>query len=219
MIRIRLNQQSSLALTQQLELLQLTPGKRRQVLAKIGREIIKETRQSIREQRSPDGTAWEARKQGKRRMLRKMARGLAAKTTTEQTTVGWRNGLTSAIAYKHQHGVTETYTARQARREREKTDPDAPATRNQARLLRQLGYSIPAGKKGNRQRTPGISWIMANMTAGQAGLVLHRLITEKRDGAASKTSWQIMTAARPFLGIKQERVIEIISTELQRMRG
>jgi hypothetical protein len=28
-----------------------------------------------------------------------------------------------------------------------------------------------------------------------------------------------MTAARPFLGIKQERVIEIITTELQRMRG
>lgn len=218
MLNIRLDRQTALRLTEQLELLQLSPARRKRLLAKVGREIIKETRKNLRGQQGPQGQAWEPRKKGKQKMLRRMAKGLTAKTDSDKTVATWGNGLSASIAYKHQHGVSETYTASRARK-REKTDPDAPATRNQARMLRQLGYTISAGKKGNRQRKPGLGWIQQNMTAGQAGLVLHQLITEKRDSAAAKRSWQIITAARPFLGLRAERVTEIISTELQRMRG
>jgi len=220
MIRLSVSQQDALRISEQLALLHLSPARRRRLLNQVGRQLIKQTRANLKGQHGPNGSVWEPRKQGRRKMLSKMAKGLEAKTNSEQTTVGWRNDLKSRIAYRHQHGGVETYTANRAKREHKRTSPDEPATKHQARLLRQLGYTIAAGKRGTRQRTPGMSWIQQNMTSGQAGEALRVLIAGKRDAKnASKQRWDITTTARPFLGATQQQVTDWIRTELQRTRG
>lgn len=215
---IRITTSGSLSIIEQMELLSLSPTRRRRLLGTVGKAVVKASRQAIREQRSPDGQAWTKRKKGKKRMLRRMAKGLQAKPTPDQVTVTWSNALTARIAAKHQYGLSESYTAGKVRKGREKTNPDDPVTRNQAKLLRQLGYTIAAGKNGSRTRRPGMSWIMSNLTAGQAGLALKALIAGKREAAASKKSWTINLDARPFLGIQQAQVTDLLRKELNRNR-
>lgn len=200
-------------LKKQLEVLALPPRERAKMLRKMGQKVISDTRQNIRQQRTVSGSSMAKRKSGgKKKLLRKMGKGLVSKRDGKfSIVVTWKNGRTAKIAYKHQNGITEIGTLRGLQKQKQRGDtwfgPDDPATKQQAKRLKQLGYKIPVRKFKNgrwKYRKPSIKWIVENMTFGQAGLMM--LILRDETPKAKPHRWEIETPARPFMGVALEDV-------------
>ena len=102
--------------------------------------------------------------------------------------------LTGRIAAMHQEGVNEKMTASRMMRIHGKPNYKAPCTRSQAKALASEDYKVQR-KKGKGYRKATIREIMANVTQGQASLILRKL-----RGNVRKSSWTIPSKARPFLG-------------------
>lgn len=194
-----------LRLIEQLELLALPPRTRRAVLKRMATEIRKDSRRNIRAQSTVHGTAMEKRRGT--RVRRKMLRGLGKSMKiyargSDRAEVTWANALTARIADRHQHGGAEDWTAGKARKVYGVPDYSQPASRTQAKALKDAGYRLrvrrPNGKGCTLKRVP-IKWICENLSSGQAGVILRLL----RDGTAKGARrWTVDTPARPFLGPK-----------------
>jgi len=174
----------------------------------MGQKVIKDTRQNIRKQRTVSGSPMAKRKNGgKKKLLSKMGKGLVTKRSGKfSIVVTWKNGRTAKIAYKHQYGITEIGTLRGLKKRKQRGDtwfkPDDPASKQQARKLKQLGYKIPVRKFKNGRwkfRKPSIKWIVENMTFGHAGLMM--LILQNESPKPAPETWQIDVPARPFMGV------------------
>ncbi|CAI8702136.1 phage virion morphogenesis protein [Pseudomonas sp. LAIL14HWK12:I2] len=200
-----------LSAQQHLQLLSLPPNKRRRVLKNAGSRLATQNRKRTRSQRNLDGSAFAARKTGrKRKMLRGLSRGLKVlSTTTNQSVLGWRQRPLSRIAAEHQSGQTEIMTPGKIRRRAKNPKNDAPATKRLARALLKAGYQI---RQGEIWVQPGADWIVANLKKGQAGLILDRL-----QGAPKKQSWKIVLPARDALGADAAGVREMLGTVLQQV--
>lgn len=220
MIEFDLKNATSVA--DRLKLAMMPPERRKRLLEKVMRQVIKDARQNIKAQQSPDGKPWKKRQQGRKKMLRRMGRGLKSEISATKGTVRWKDKTAGRNAYKHQYGLPEIYTKAKARKRSSKAkdaaDQNGPATRHQARLLRRLGYSITTGKKVKRTRKPGLAWIQKNMSFEQAGKTLQMLIAEKRNKRTGKTSWEITVPARPFLDLDPQLVINALAEEFNRRR-
>ncbi len=194
---------------QTLDLLKLSPAKRRRLLNNVAKRVRTRNRKRISEQRNVDGSAFEARKAGgKRKMLRGLGKTLqVVSLSADEAVLGWGNRLVARIAGDHQHGRPETMSAARMRRLGKTPDYNAPATKQQARALLKEGYRIRNGKRWKR---PSQGWIQANLTSGRAGLILAKLA-----GDTKKPRWQIELPARSVLGADTQDVREITKTVLQ----
>ncbi|CED59256.1 Prophage PSPPH06, virion morphogenesis protein [Moritella viscosa] len=182
----------------QLDLLTLDANKRRRILRGAGRQVRRDTKARLKGQQNLSGTYWQGRANGKKtRMLKKLGKGLQVHTTANNATVTFGDPHAGKIARVHQEGIDVTVkakTATELQQQRGTLDYSDPSTRKQAKALRKEGYKIRQ-KRGKGWKTPTLKWMQENLTMGRAGLIL-RLMREN----APKSSWEIKTPARSFLG-------------------
>ena len=184
----------------QLQLLTLDPNKRRRILRGAGRKVRRDSKTRIKDQRDLTGRTWQARSNGrKKRMLGKLGKNIQVHTSTNDAKVTFGNPLLGKIARAHQDGVSQKMTASRAAKKYGTPDYDGNATRKQARALRAAGYQIRMKKPRKGWKTPSIPWITENLTLGKAANILRILRGEKK----SKSSWEIGSPSRSFLGQNQ----------------
>ncbi|MNN42341.1 Phage virion morphogenesis family protein [compost metagenome] len=192
-------------------LLDLSQGKRRSILNKTSKRVRTQSRTRIRNQSDLGGQAFAPRKAARKgKMLRGLGKGLSVtRLSGTEAVLGWGNRLVASIAGEHQHGHVEKYTAQKVRRRGKTLDPNAPATRDQARALRNAGYRVRRGKRWLR---PSMSWIQSQLKAGQAGLILSLL-----EHKPKHSSWDVTLPARSFLGATPDDVREMVATVLSQV--
>lgn len=195
----------SFTLRQQMQLLKLPAARRKRMLGQIGRKVRVYSRKRLRGQRGLDGQPWEKRKEQKhkknnQKMFRKFSKGLAVYSSADKVDITFSNYVTGLIAKKHHEGIDELMPAARAEKQKGVPDYDAPATRRQAKRLREAGYRVRRAK-GKGWKVPSIKHIVETMTLGQAGMVLRMM-----RGADSKASWVIPTEKRDFLGATQKEI-------------
>ena len=201
MSAIKVDVFGQLSAKKRLQLLQLPPAKRRQLLGGMGREVKRACIRRIRAQQDVNGKPWEPRKRGPgRKLLRHMNRKMRHTVNADFFELHFQ-GAASKIAAEQQYGMTQTLTAQAVAKEQgHRPHYDDPATKQQAKALREAGYKIRvAGTK--RWRKPSLKWITQNQKQKQAGLVLKIL----RDDT-SKKSWTVTLPARPFVGVTEHEI-------------
>lgn len=196
-----------LRLGKQLDILTMSPHQRKKVLRNIVKQTKKDARTNIRQQKTVDGSKMPGRaSKKKKRMFRKMAKGLAGRIKNDHhAVITWKNGGQARTAYRHHHGIDEKYTAARAKKKNGLPDYKAPATRSQAKALKKEGYrrrvARKRGKGGAILKKVSVKWIQENLTQGQAGLILRILRTGKSRG---EQSWKVKVQKRPILGATQK---------------
>jgi len=209
MIRVSVSGHSKLR--RQLRAVALPPREKKQLFFRLGRGVIKESAARTRAQKTVDGRTMTPRKNGNKKVLRKIMRSARViGTSTTGATVGWPRGITGIVAAKQHHGHVEKYSKARIQREKGKPDYDAPATYFQAKALIKEGFKLYIGKyKGGQKagqvktRRVSIRWIMENMTIGQAGAIGRTTV------AMDKFAWQHWEARippRPFLGVSRQKI-------------
>ena len=188
-----------------------SPALRKRILRKAGRNAVKASKKHITDQTDLDGNAFKARADGrKRKMLTRKVRKLIKEleTTNLDTTVGYKNPVIGRIAFKQQHGFSETVNKRTVK-DRKRVKSTDPATRKQAIELRNAGYKKKRARGPGKHR-PTIKWVTENLTVGQASAILHTL-------RVVKESWKTTIPGRSFLGVTNSEIkliSELIQTEI-----
>ncbi|MGG7685929.1 hypothetical protein PGO29_02255 [Klebsiella aerogenes] len=212
-----LNKAQLAALREALAAMELPPKKRQRLLwrmAKYG--VIAAAKRHVRNQESPEGSAWPGRKtRRKGKMLRNMPKLLHIREMPEMQAVriylqggGYRNGDTpvpaGTVGYSQQNGMH----VRVSRASQPRQDGGAKmATAAQAKKLRALGYRV---RRGKRWKKPTLGEITTSMPYSQAGLLIRKL-----SGKAVKTSWTIDLPARVFLGMGEDEFNKALARQLQ----
>lgn len=215
-MRIDLNERELLSVLDRLSMLSLPRPKRVRLLKELGRAEIRETAKRIRTQKNTDGSPMARRKNGKRKkMFKRMASGLEPYVLNDgyDLNLTWRNKTKGRIAARHATGQTQRMTAQQVRRRFGPPNYKEPATKPQARKLREIGFTVRQGKK-KRSKKPTLKWIQENLSMGKAGLII-RTMTNKPQLSA----WDIPIADRPFLGSPQSEVEIKMKQLLQQAQG
>jgi hypothetical protein len=112
---IEVNQRDALNFNEKLAMLALPRRKRTWILKTLGRWERQNTRQRIRQQKGIDGQALEQRKNGRKKVMRRMAKGLEpyVRHNATELDLTWKNKLTAQIAARHYLGQAQRVTARQ----------------------------------------------------------------------------------------------------------
>lgn len=200
---------------EQLKLLALSPKQRKRLVWRAAAELKKLAARNVRQQQDPNGSAWAPRKRGKRKMLRGLPKLLEIHATRQDVAEqGFKKGTMSAhagvIAGTHQKGHTFLVTAASRRRiVPSEGGKHKPASKAQARKLRELGFKRP-GKRKRSYRSASLGWITGNLNAAQAGLLIKKLKDEP-----VKTHWEITLPARPFLGANARQREQAFARALQ----
>lgn len=218
MYEIRADKRSYLRVKEQFELLKLDKKARARVLKELGKYITKTTKKNIRAQRDPDGKWWSKRKKGRRKMLRGFTKKLKhfQKDNNRVLVVGWpsRRG-TVALAHHtgeaEKSGLQQRFKQAKKAKEPKKTDP---ATREQAKELRDLGYRLPPQGRQKRGKKPTLKFITQNMTVAEAA----KLISDLENKTPSR-KWEVDRPERRLIGISPKRAAMIIKRELNRNRS
>lgn len=213
-----INVEGLLPLKRQMQLLAMPRALRRRLLNKVAKKLIKSSKARVKQQVDLNGKPYAKHSKGrKRKMLARLARQLkVTQLTGTHAQIGFHNPVVSKIAAAQQVGKTQTVTAKSF--ERSSTSPthyDKPATRKQAKALREVGYVV--GKsKGKKGKKPSLKWVTQNLTVGQAGVIIKKLRIDA--GETIKKSWVTKLPARSFLGATQleiARYIESIFTQMK----
>lgn len=203
MSAIEFNVFGQLSVKKRLKLMTLPPAKKRKIMVQIGKRLHKEVRRRLRTNTDLEGKPFAPRSDKKKgKMFKKMGRQAYYKSTDAFTEISFK-GLAGVIAREHQEGRQMTYNAYMAQRDYGSPQYDAPATKKQAKALRDAGYRRKVGKKW---QVPSLMWITRNIKLGQAGLIIKTL----RD-QASKTSWVIDLPSRAFLGATKHDIWQIVN--------
>ncbi|MEX9891304.1 hypothetical protein AB7W78_12775 [Providencia rettgeri] len=199
--------------------LELPPKKRQRFLwrmAKYG--VIAAAKRNVKNQQSPDGQNWQARKSPwRKKMLRNMPKLLHIKEMPQTESVRiylqggkYRNGAKNVpagvVGYAQQHGMNVTISRKQLQSQ-QNSDPNRLATKKQAKKLRDLGYQVKTGK---RLKKPTVKQITETMSFNQAGLLIKKL-----SGKTAKASWTIDVPARVFLGMSDSDFKKALARQLQ----
>lgn len=206
-LKIDTDKKGRLRLNEQLEVLSLPPRQRRKLLRNMAKQSRADVRTNIQRQQTVTGQAMAPRRdKKKRRMMTKMAKGMAVKFPNGHTAVvTWKNGGQAMTAYRHHHGISEKFTAKKAAKIYGRPNYSKPATPAQAKSLNKEGYRRPMarkrGKGGAIMKKVPQKWIRDNMSRGQAGMILRMMRTKKTKG---KQAWTIQVPKRPILGATPE---------------
>lgn len=222
MIRISPDERSYLRAIEQINLLMLDSKTRKRILNTLGKYQTQTTKKNIKEQRTPEGKHWKKRKRGKAKMMKGLQRKVKYRQQNNNTTlvVGWL-GFSSYVAHRHHTGNKQKSSVKAKLIENKKKKKDGkahdkndPATRIQAKLLRELGFRMPPEKGRKKGRKPTIKWITQNLTVGKANYQIRKL--RERDPAEY---WDIEVPERRLIGISRKRVAIIIKREMKRNRS
>ncbi|WP_417790770.1 phage virion morphogenesis protein [Terasakiella pusilla] len=208
------------ALAAELKLLTLPRARRKRALGQIGREVKKQARKNVRNQRNIRGEAFQKRRKERTRegeMLSGFVKGsnIRQRSREMSVTVGFKNDVMSRMAAAHQEGQTQTIRARPMS-EKQKSDwRNEPASQAQANAILRLGWSTSRRRDGKRKKISR-KYIKENLTKLQALGLLHEL-NGRRQG---KKSWKTKLPAREFFPndaqwVKQ-MAFEVITKELNR---
>ncbi len=178
----------------------------------VAKKAVALSKAHVRQQTDITGVPWQKRASGKRKkMLVKLGRGISVVSVSDiEAVVGWRNRLMETIAAKHQSGHTETYTAALLKKRTTKLSSKDPATRRQAKALRELGYKIKK-VNGRGYRTATLKWMMQNLTVGKAGAII-------RSMRETKKMWKVTLPARSFLGIRNNEFADVKDTAVNEFK-
>jgi len=183
-------------------LFQLPENRKRQLNKRLGAFLVKQTRRRIREQKDVRGGGIKKRKDGKRRALAKMGKGLVVYPSAKGAIVTWGNGLMGSIAYQHHHGLSERWTGAKLKRLFGEPDYEKPATREQARSLLALGFKV---KQNGTRKRPTQKWIMEKLSVGDAGFLIRKF-----QGSQPKKSWLVSLPKRQVLGATPADVLNMV---------
>jgi Phage virion morphogenesis family len=212
---INVSVEGLLPLKRQMQLLMMPPATRRRLLYRVGQRVIRDSRKRIRTQTDLQGVAFKPghnpetdthrHKRGRRKLLAGLSKMIKVMRNDSVSATISFPGIAAQIAAKQQHGFEETVTAAQAiailRKEGGKRND--PATKRQAKALRDLGF-VPKGKRRTSNKD-----IMANMTVGQAGAIIRTM--RAKQGKPQKQSWITRLPARSFLGATAREVTDYIN--------
>lgn len=210
---IKFKVEGLLPLKRQMQLLTMPKATRRRLLYRVARRVMVDSRRRVREQVDLNGQPY-AKRQRKRtnkgRMLSLLAKKFkVVKNDDWNALIGFPGPVEGTIAAKQQRGYTQTMSAKKIAR-LTKGSHKAPATKRQARALREAGYTIKSKRSGRRVKLPSLKWVTENLNVGQAGAALRYL--REQAGEKAKTSWQTVLPARSFLGASARDVTRHIDT-------
>lgn len=209
----------SLAVEQQLALLNLEPRLRRRLLNNVSKRMRAMSRKRIRNQANLDGSPFAARRNpepGQKKMESGLGKLLQVTSlSADKAVLGWKNNLTSWVAAQQHNGATERRTAQQMRRWN-KANEGSKATPKQAKRLRRLGFKVrQPGKK--RLARPAVAWILEHVSYMQAGLLI-RVLDDTRSETTGADSWDIKLPKRQFLGANSNRdTSELVNLVLEQI--
>ncbi|PNH93103.1 phage virion morphogenesis protein [Vibrio diazotrophicus] len=218
MLKIEADERSYLRAKEQLSLLALDQKTRQKMLKRIGTQIAKTTRKNIRAQRDPDGRQWSKRKKGRKKMLRGFTQKLKhfQRDSNRTLYVGWPSAR-GKVAYEHQHGLAQksglSARKRQAKKDQEPKQTD-PATKEQARALRDLDFRLKPQGRQKRGKKPTLAWIKENMTVGEAAKTIQEL-----ENKTPARDWEVGRPERRLIGVSPKRLTMMIKRELKRNRS
>ncbi|WP_345868398.1 phage virion morphogenesis protein [Shewanella algae] len=206
----------------ELALLAMPAKKRQRALWRIANGVKKASIRNAKRQQDPDGSPWPKRKKArdKRKMLTKLPAALAINDKIQDVveiylprSLGGKSRFhTGVIASMHEDGHKFRVQADVHKKRMAKLATfrrmTGPATKKQARLLRQLGFRRQ-GKKGKYVKATA-SWIVENISYKQAGLLIGKLI-----GNEPKESWTIDLPKRKFLGVSPKEANAIFKRVMQ----
>lgn len=218
---LRVNWQGVSLLEAQLRLLTLTPQRRKRAMSQMGREVVKQTRKNVRNQKSVKGRSFADRnkkRSKKGKMLSGFVKGrnIRQKATADKVTIGFKNDGMARMANAHQTGQKQTVKAKKMSQQTKAEWKNSPATRSQAREMNRLGFKVE--KKGGKTRKVSQAWIVNNLTKLQALGVLYKLNNDKK----GKQSWQVTLPAREFFpndaAWVRAMAVRVVQTEYKRER-
>ncbi len=215
-MKLRVDVVGLLPMKKQLRVLQMPAKKRRRLMARVAKQVIKQSKKRVREQRDLKGVHFPARKRPRtRKMLSKLVKQLrVVQANGHRATVGFNSPVVGKIAAEQQFGKKTVVTAR-SMSTRSKESYNTPATRTQAQALIDAGFTVKRGN-GKGKKKPSIKHIVNHYTQGQAGFALRKL--RLWSGEKTKTSWITELPARAFLGATAadvQRYIENIFDQMQ----
>ena len=191
-----------------VKLLSLPANLRRKYLARMGRMGIAQTKKNVKDQKTVDGSAMQARKReapkerpvyhknksvtmkkGHQKMFVDMVKGksLGVKVFDDTAKIQFF-GNVGNVAYKHHHGGEESFSLKM-KAQFPQADYDHKCNDSQAIALARIGL-LQNGKRVGKE------WIMNHVTVGMGAKVLE----------TRKKLWAIKTPARPILGANQEQI-------------
>jgi hypothetical protein len=216
-----------LPLKRQLELLMMPSSHRRHLLYRVSKNVIQNSRKRIQAQMDLQGASFEPghkpetdrhSHKRKRKMLSGLVKGRnGARVLSNDgliAKIGFP-GKAGQIAAKQQYGASEVIDmVRMQTLSGEKRTASnsaryaaqafAPATKRQAKELRDLGFKPRSGKRRLANRD-----IMGSMTKAQAGVIIRSMRTKQ--GYTPKQRWTTRLPPRSFLGASPQEVFEYIN--------
>lgn len=194
----------------QLQLLQMGPNRRRRLVARVTKQVVKDSKKRVREQVDLQGNhysdRYRPRTHNRRKMLSRLVKELKIiQADSDSATAGFRSPVAGRIAADQQQGKTTTVSA-SSFGGRSADSYNKPSTRQQARALIDAGFKIRMN--GKARKSPSIKYITEHYTLGQAGTALKRLRVWA--GEATRTSWRTVLPARSFLGATAAEVQQYI---------
>ena len=177
---IRMNSASGLsafwrgetALNAELKLFMLPKERRKRALGQMGREIKKQSRKNVKQQRSVNGEGFQERRKARTRkgqMLSGFVEGsnIRQRTRGLSVTVGFKNDMMGKMARAHQEGQTQNIKAKKMSAQQKEDWRNEPATQAQANAILRLGWATSRRRDGKRKKISR-QYIMENVTKLQA---------------------------------------------------
>lgn len=219
MISAKWDERSVLTTKEILKALALKPAKRKRLLWRVAKNIATESKRNIRQQRTPDGKAWEPRKNRRKGQKKKMLLGLqrlivvsgqsnqnSAKITLNRGS--YKSGMHgAALGSVHSKGQTVTRTKNSTKRLNK--SKKGYCTRKQAKALKDLGYKVRARRinpdaPANKWKSPTIAWMTKNVKQSQVSYLFITL--QEKAGLTKEGSWVIDLPSRKFMGASRTKV-------------
>ena len=210
------------AFSAELKLMTLPKERRKRALGQMGREIKKQSRKNVKQQRSVNGKGFKGRRKERTRkgqMLSGFVKGsnIRQRTRGLSVTVDFKNDMMGKMARVHQEGQTQTIKAKKMSAQQKENWRSEPATQAQANAILRLGWGTSRRRDGKRKKISR-QYIMENLTKLQALGMLYEL-NNKRKG---KQSWQVNLPAREFFSndakwVKQ-MAFDVVKNELGKGR-
>ncbi|MCY4641094.1 MAG: hypothetical protein OXC41_00070 [Gammaproteobacteria bacterium] len=206
------------AINHEVEIRSLPGTSRKRIFKNLGRNLLKASRDHIRQQKTMTGEAMKKRKYGRGKVLKKMGKNIKFYASAKNVKLTWPNRMVAKLAYRHQFGVPEVLSASRMVNIHGTPDYQKPASRKQAKALIKSGFRVSTGEtfksganKGRaKRRKPSQKWVTENMKMGQAALLIRKL---KRIENPPKR-WTVKIPARPFLGVTGANASEMMSNEI-----
>lgn len=206
MISAELDKKEVESFLNDLKVLSLPKDRKKVILVRTLQLLKKASVKQAGSQSSPTGEPWKPRKNGTAKMLRRIASLFNSQAQDKEGKLFYKLKRTGEIAEQHQYGLPQEFESSQNKNGQSESGKD-PATKRQAKKLRDLGYRRKIGKKAKRL---SIKEIQELLTIDQAGAIIRKMQNNGEIGKGLK-KWTIPTVKRPFFDEREHENAKIIT--------